>query len=102
MNRRTLEKHLRAHGCILHHHGAKHDIWVNPANLAQPVWETPVSGVRMCGGGRAPSADPATRDLEATGLMHDIDLILTLTGGLAAALVGGYVTYRLGLSPLVG
>jgi CPA2 family monovalent cation:H+ antiporter-2 len=34
--------------------------------------------------------------------VHDIDLILTLTGGLAAALVGGYVTFRLGLSPIVG
>ena len=34
--------------------------------------------------------------------MHNIDLILTLTGGLAAALALGYVTQRLGLSPLVG
>ncbi len=34
--------------------------------------------------------------------MHNIDLILTLTGGLAAALALGYVTHRLGLSPLVG
>jgi CPA2 family monovalent cation:H+ antiporter-2 len=34
--------------------------------------------------------------------MHDLDLILTLTGGLAAALLGGYVTFRLGLSPIVG
>jgi monovalent cation:H+ antiporter-2, CPA2 family len=34
--------------------------------------------------------------------MHNIDLILTLTGGLAAALVLGYVTHRLGLSPIVG
>src|SRR4051794_25438097 len=35
--------------------------------------------------------------------MHtNIDLILTLTGGLAAALVLGYVTQRLGLSPIVG
>ena len=34
--------------------------------------------------------------------MHNIDLILTLTGGLAAALVCGYVTHRLGLSPIVG
>jgi monovalent cation:H+ antiporter-2, CPA2 family len=34
--------------------------------------------------------------------MHDIDLILTLTGGLAAALVCGYATFRLGLSPIVG
>ena len=34
--------------------------------------------------------------------MHDIELILTLTGGLAAALVCGYITLRLGLSPIVG
>jgi CPA2 family monovalent cation:H+ antiporter-2 len=34
--------------------------------------------------------------------MHEIDLILTLTGGLAAALIGGYVTFRLGLSPIIG
>src|SRR4051794_28475561 len=35
--------------------------------------------------------------------MHaNIDLILTLTGSLAAALALGYVTQRLGLSPLVG
>src|SRR3954469_16363057 len=34
--------------------------------------------------------------------MHNLDLILTLTGGLAAALVFGYVTQRLGLSPIVG
>src|SRR6185503_15879563 len=34
--------------------------------------------------------------------MHESDLILTLTGGLAAALALGYVTHRLGLSPIVG
>src|SRR3954449_11179059 len=35
--------------------------------------------------------------------MHtNIDLILTLTGGLGAALALGYVTQRLGLSPIVG
>jgi CPA2 family monovalent cation:H+ antiporter-2 len=34
--------------------------------------------------------------------MQNIDLILTLTGSLAAALVCGYVTIRLGLSPIVG
>ncbi len=34
--------------------------------------------------------------------MHDIDLILTLTGGFAAALVFGYITFRLKLSPIVG
>jgi CPA2 family monovalent cation:H+ antiporter-2 len=34
--------------------------------------------------------------------MHHLDLILTLTGGLLAALVLGLITHRLGLSPIVG
>src|ERR687892_287182 len=34
--------------------------------------------------------------------MHSYDLILTLTGGLTGALVLGYFTQRLGLSPIVG
>ena len=34
--------------------------------------------------------------------MHNLDLIMTLAGGLAAALAFGYVTQRLGLSPIVG
>jgi K+:H+ antiporter len=34
--------------------------------------------------------------------MHEYTLILTLTGGLAAALVLGYITHRSGLSPIVG
>jgi CPA2 family monovalent cation:H+ antiporter-2 len=34
--------------------------------------------------------------------MHSLDLLLTLTGGLGAALIFGYLTQRLGLSPLVG
>jgi monovalent cation:H+ antiporter-2, CPA2 family len=34
--------------------------------------------------------------------MHSFDLILTLTGGLAAASVFGYLTQRVGLSPIVG
>jgi CPA2 family monovalent cation:H+ antiporter-2 len=33
---------------------------------------------------------------------HNLDLILTLTGGLTAALVLGYVSHRVGLSPIVG
>ncbi len=33
---------------------------------------------------------------------HDIDLILTVAGGLSAALVFGIITHRLGLSPIVG
>src|SRR6188508_1594481 len=34
--------------------------------------------------------------------MHETDLIVTLAGALTAALVFGYVTQRLGLSPIVG
>jgi K+:H+ antiporter len=34
--------------------------------------------------------------------MHNVDLILTVTGGLAAAVLLGYATQRLGLSPIVG
>jgi len=34
--------------------------------------------------------------------MHDVNLILTLTGGLSAALVFGAITHRLRLSPIVG
>ncbi|MCI0378416.1 MAG: type II toxin-antitoxin system HicA family toxin [Gemmataceae bacterium] len=35
MNRRKFEKHLRSNGCVLHHHGGKHDVWVNGQSLAQ-------------------------------------------------------------------
>lgn len=34
--------------------------------------------------------------------MHEFDLILTLTAGLTAALVLGYITHRMSLSPIVG
>ena len=34
--------------------------------------------------------------------MHDMELLITLGGGLGAALVLGYITHRLGLSPIVG
>ena len=34
--------------------------------------------------------------------MHEYDLILTLTAGLGGALLLGYITQRLGLSPIVG
>jgi CPA2 family monovalent cation:H+ antiporter-2 len=34
--------------------------------------------------------------------VHSYDLLLTLTGGLGAALLLGYLTQRLGLSPIVG
>jgi CPA2 family monovalent cation:H+ antiporter-2 len=33
---------------------------------------------------------------------HNLDLILTLTGGFTAALICGYLSSRLGLSPIVG
>jgi hypothetical protein len=29
MNRKKLEKHLRAQGCELLRHGSKHDLWIN-------------------------------------------------------------------------
>lgn len=35
-------------------------------------------------------------------MLHDIDLILTLTGGLTAALALGFLTQKLKLSPIVG
>src|SRR6185503_6744496 len=34
--------------------------------------------------------------------MHSIELIVTLAGGFSAALALGYVTHRLGWSPIVG
>jgi len=34
--------------------------------------------------------------------VQNLDLILTLTGGFLAALIFGYITHRLGLSPIVG
>src|SRR5262245_7939736 len=34
--------------------------------------------------------------------MHSVDLILTLAGGLGAALFAGFITHRLGLSPILG
>ena len=34
--------------------------------------------------------------------MHNIDLILTLTAGFIAAVTMGYITQRIGLSPIVG
>jgi mRNA interferase HicA len=35
VNRRALERHLKANGCFFHHHGGRHDIWVNSQTLAQ-------------------------------------------------------------------
>jgi len=38
MKRRDFEKHLRDHGCVMHHHGGRHDIWINPATqMRAPV-----------------------------------------------------------------
>jgi len=38
MKRAELVRQLGAAGCVLHRHGAKHDIYLNPANgLKQPV-----------------------------------------------------------------
>lgn len=38
MKRSALLRELLAAGCVLHRHGAKHDIYLNPANgLKQPV-----------------------------------------------------------------
>ncbi|CAH2030710.1 cation:proton antiporter [Trichlorobacter ammonificans] len=34
--------------------------------------------------------------------MHDLGLIMTITGGFTAALLFGYLTQRLGMSPIVG
>jgi hypothetical protein len=32
MNRRDLIAHLNGQGCVLHRHGANHDLWRNPRN----------------------------------------------------------------------
>lgn len=41
MNRRAFERHLREHGCFLHHRGGNHDVWINPgerhAGLSAPA-----------------------------------------------------------------
>lgn len=34
MKRRDLLRHLQAHGCRLDREGAKHSLWMNPANGA--------------------------------------------------------------------
>jgi CPA2 family monovalent cation:H+ antiporter-2 len=48
----------------------------------------------------AAEAAPAVKEAAAHG--DHLELILTLTSGLAAALLMGYITQRLGLSPIVG
>jgi len=35
VSRRDLERHLRQCGCVPHHHGGNHDVWLSPSNLAQ-------------------------------------------------------------------
>src|SRR5262245_22857038 len=47
-----------------------------------------------------PAASEPFRELNDS--MHESSLILTLTGSLAAALALGFITRRLGLSPIVG
>lgn len=34
--------------------------------------------------------------------MHELELIMTITGGFTAALIFGFLTHRLGMSPIVG
>ena len=34
--------------------------------------------------------------------MHNLDLLLTFTGGLAGGLILGYLAKRVGLSPIIG
>ena len=34
MNRGEFERHLRSEGCVLQHHGAKHDVWMDPTTPA--------------------------------------------------------------------
>jgi monovalent cation:H+ antiporter-2, CPA2 family len=51
-------------------------------------------------GGAIPCSTPTSHNTVIP--VHSLDLILTLTGGFAAALVFGYATHRLGLSPIVG
>ena len=33
MQRTELDRHLRNHGCLLHHHGGNHDVWLNLENM---------------------------------------------------------------------
>jgi hypothetical protein len=35
MKRSELERHLREHGCAFHHHGGRHDVWINVTTLAK-------------------------------------------------------------------
>lgn len=37
MKRGQLIKHIEKHGCILHHEGARHTMYFNPANGQQSV-----------------------------------------------------------------
>lgn len=38
MKRKEFVKYLRKHGCVLHRHGSRHDIYLNPATgQKQPV-----------------------------------------------------------------
>jgi hypothetical protein len=37
VHRTDVERHLREQGCFLHHHGANHDVWLNPANMKEDL-----------------------------------------------------------------
>jgi CPA2 family monovalent cation:H+ antiporter-2 len=52
--------------------------------------------------GGIPADKPVGVVWYTSGGMHSYDLILTLTTGLGVALLFGYITQRLGLSPIVG
>jgi len=63
------------------------------AALGGRTWACRCPGHPLQCGSRSASTRPA---------MHDFDLVLTLTAALTAALVLGYATHRLRLSPIVG
>jgi hypothetical protein len=47
MSRRELVRRLRAHGCVLHHHGGRHDVWMSLRALARapvPLYAEPKCG----------------------------------------------------------
>ena len=48
MNRRQLERHLRQHGCVLHHHSGRHDVWLNPSKFFSAESKAFVSPLSAC------------------------------------------------------
>lgn len=71
----------------------------------RPAWAAAgaaAQGLAACPDNRL-TADPAAgRANDSRTTMHDLTIILTLAGGLGAALLMGWLTQRLGLSTLVG